>query len=243
MADDPNAAGANAAAAVQAAAAAASTQAVVKPDFTTMKLDGETVPEKLRGKTVAEIAAVLASIESEKTKSEQKVKEWNTWYKKEVLDKQAEPAAGEDNGRAASRAGGADPRSAFEAEQVTALGQLFDTAMAPMVKALSGIYKESIKASRPDFKDFEERAQVIFDQMPYTHKIDPEYGWTFAYNMARAEKLGKEPPPAPNAVAGGGAAPVVATGEEPLTPVEKLWADRFKMDAKEYRKYSIPRED
>jgi len=226
--------------------AAALAAAALKPDLTTLKFDGEGIPEKFRGKTIAEIAKIYGEVETAKTKVEQTNKKWNEWYANEHLPKQKANAAedDDDSGRTTSRSG-VDPRSAFEESQVSALGQMFEVAMNPVVEALGFIHKESLKASRPDFASFEERATEIFNQMPYTHKINPQYGWTFAYNMARAEKLGKEPPPAaPNAIAGGGGAPATAPpGEEPLSAAEDLWAKRFKMDLKEYRKYQVPRED
>ena len=229
--------------------AALAATAALKPDLATLKFDGEGIPEKFKGKTMAEIAKIYGEVEAAKTKVEQTNKKWNEWYANEHLPKQKGGAAaagddeGGDNGRATSRSG-VDPRSAFEESQVSALGQMFEVAMNPVVEALGFIHKESLKASRPDFASFEERATEIFNQMPYTHKINPQYGWTFAYNMARAEKLGKEPPvAAPNTVAGGGAPVVPAPGEEPLSAAEDLWAKRFKMDPKEYRKYQVPRED
>lgn len=243
MADLPGATTANASAAAQPGAAGAATAAVALPDLSSMKLEGDKIPEKFRGKTLPEVLTAIKDLESSKTTAEQKVAQWNDWYRKEVLNK-ARATESEGDGDDGSRGSSKDPRTAFEAHQVQALSELFDTAMAPIVNALSGIYKENVKTSRPDFDQFEGRAKEIFEQMPYTHKVDPAYGWNFAYNMARAEKMGKEPAPPPNTVTGGsGGAPTASTEPEKLTPVEELWAKRFKMSPEEYRKYGTPKED
>jgi hypothetical protein len=243
MSDLPGATTANASAAAQAGGAATTPAAVALPDLASMKLEGDKIPEKFRGKTLPEVLASIKDLESSKTTAEQKVSQWNEWYRKEVLNK-ARAADEGDGGDGSSRGSSKDPRAAFEAHQVQALSELFDSAMAPIVNALSGIYKENVKTSRPDFDQFEGRAKEIFEQMPYTHKVDPAYGWNFAYNMARAEKMGKDPAPPPNTVAGGsGGAPTAANEPEKLTPVEQLWAKRFKMSDEDYRKYGTPKED
>ena len=82
---DPNAAGTtgNPSPAPDAGGAAGAAGAGPGVDFKTLKFDGEGVPEKFKGKTMAEIAQIYADVEAAKTKHEQINKKWNDWYQAE----------------------------------------------------------------------------------------------------------------------------------------------------------------
>lgn len=232
-----------------AAQAAAAALKAAGPDLTTLKLDGATIPEKFRGKTLPEVLEAIKGLEAQKTKSEQTVKDWNTWYQKNIVEKQnaGGGAIDEQQHKGTGRSGRVNPLEVFDESQVGALGELFEVGMSPVVGSLSAIFKEAAKAARPDWSTFEERASEIYNNMPLQHKLDPKYGWVFAYNMSKAEKMGTEPPPAaPNTVGTGGpsgAAKAPVEGEEEISDAELAWMQKFGIkDKEEAKKYQVPRE-
>jgi hypothetical protein len=242
----------DAAAQAAAAAAQAAKQAVV--DLATAKLEGDKVPEKFRGKTVAEVLKTYGDLEVHASKAIDTNKQWNEWYQKnkpviELAARQAQGGDRRDTGaaRQPGSVGGqkVNPFEVFEEPQIQALGDLFETAVTPLVGAITSIYKESVKSSRPDFHDYEERATQIFDNMPIQHRLDPKYGWAFAYNMAKAERMGTEPPPAaPNTVTTSGPGGVTKPPEESeITDTELAFMKRFGIESKEEaKKYAEPME-
>lgn len=204
------------------------------PDPLSMKLDGEQIPEKFRGKTAAEILAAYGELEGALTDKSKLVSDWEKWYMKNHPT-EADPGNG-------GAGGSGNPELPFDQKQIDLLGSMLNKALQPMQQALDNVFLENIKAVVPDFASHEKRAREIYDSMPAQFKYSPKHGWVFAYNMAKSEATGIPKAAAPPPISGSGPSP--APGKEPdLTEEELNWAKKQNMTAEEYKKFQTPLEN
>ena len=203
-------------------------------DFKTLKLDSPDVPEKFRGKTVAEIAKSYEEAEALAQAKSKLVTDWETWYlKTHNPDKAAEAAGATDGG------GTGTEEQLFDKKQLDLLGGMLNKSLEPIMSALDNVFLDNIKSIVPDFPQFEARAREIYNSMPAQFKYSPKHGWSFAYNMAKSEAMGPVKGSAPPPVGGAGPTPPPTT-EPALTETELAWAKRQGMTPEEYKKYQTP---
>lgn len=203
------------------------------PDPMSIKFDGDKVPEKLRGKSAAEILKHYQDLESEFTAKAQLVSDWEKWY----VNTHQKGTAGNGNAQPAG-----EEEAPFTEQQVNAMSGLLQKNLQPIVSALDNVFLENIKSMVPDFSDYEKRAREIYDSMPPQFKYSPKHGWGFAYNMAKSESQGipKAKPPAP--ITPGGPIPPGAP-ENDLSEEEMTWAKKQGMTPEEYKKFQKPVEN
>ena len=202
-----------------------------KADLFTRVLEGTDVPEKLKGKTVKEALEILKVTEGELTKATQEIGTWHKYY--EAV--KAKEAAGEPKAEEQKP----DFLKVFDEEQAGAIVQMMNQFMSPVFESVGGMQLSYVKAARPDFERFEERAREIYKNFPLNYKMDPKYGWDFAYRFAKAEAEGGPPPAGPAPPHAGASQTGVPSGpkEEPLTPEEEAWRQRYNMTVEEYKKF------
>lgn len=202
-----------------------------KVDFLSQKLDGENVPEKLRGKTVQEALEIAKLTEGELSKANQEIATWHKYYE---AVKTREASGGE-----APEDKKPDFLKHFDEEQAGAIVGLVNEVMKPVFDAVGGMQLSYVKAVRPDFETVEERAREIYKNFPLSYKMHPDYGYDFAYRFAKAEAEGGPPPQGPPVPHAGesqvGTPPTPA--EEPLTPEQEEWRRRYNMSVEEYKKF------
>jgi len=215
-----------------------------KVDLMSQKLEGENIPEKYRGKTVAEFFTSMAELEGRATKSEQENAQWLAHF-------QGRAAAPKDYGvtePAPAPGGAVDPRQVWDKivetlgeEETQAVLAVLNLSSAPIVTQLSAITREIAKAQRGDWDKYERRIDEIYGNLHPEQRFHPEYGYTFAYNMAKAEAMGTEKPPLPGTpthVDSG--APSDKKEPPPLTEEQDYWRRKMNMTVEQYRKYSTP---
>jgi len=192
-------------------------------------LDGEGIPQEFKGKTVKDILASVSDLMGAKTRAEQEAAQWRTY----VATQQAAPAA---------PAGPApeDPLADIDPKVLQGLQVLFQNQfnmqMAPMHAALGNVMKNYVAAMAEDFPQYEERATQIFNQLPPQFRYSDQYGWKFAYNMAKAEKAGLPRP----AVTHPGVAPTAfptPPSKPTLTDDQKKIAKNLGLSEDDYIKY------
>jgi len=197
------------------------------------KLEGDKIPEKFRGKTLADVLQSYGDAETAKTRAEQESGQWRTWAATKLADLEARTAPTHDV------APTANPLAAFDEDQQKSLVGLFTQGMQPIIDGLGSLMKEIVKSNRPDFEAVKDVATTYYNQMPYAYKVHPDYGWDYAYRMAKADQLKhvKTPVPPPQ--------PGPSSGQpEPSTTVlsadEKDVAKRFGLSDEEYVKLREP---
>jgi len=196
------------------------------------KLEGDKVPEKFRGKTLGDVLTSYGESENAKTKAEQESAQWRTWAATKLADLEARTAVTHDVAPAAN------PLAAFDEDQQKSLLGMFTQGMQPIIDGLSSLMKEVVKSNRPDFDEVKDSAATYYNQMPYAYKVHPEYGWDYAYRMAKADQLKhtkSPPPPQPGPTSGSPGAPAIH-----LTADEKDIAQRFGLTDAEYVKLKEP---
>ncbi|MCW4026854.1 MAG: hypothetical protein NWE76_05180, partial [Candidatus Bathyarchaeota archaeon] len=179
-------------------------------DIFSQKLEGDDVPEKLRGKTIAEALTIVKGLEGELTKSGQEIATWHKYYEAVKTREEAGEKPEETK---------PDFLKHFDEDQAGAIVTLVDQYMKPVFDAVGGMQLSYVKASRPDFEAHEERARKIYENFPLAYKLHPDYGWDFAYRFAKAEKEGGPPPTGPGIPHAGPSADAVPLKKEeaPLT--------------------------
>jgi hypothetical protein len=199
-------------------------------DPTTLKVDGDKIPEKFRGKTVADIVASYEEAEAAKVKAEQETSQWRKWGAHKLEEDTSKNA----NTNAADVP---DLTNAFTEDQQKAITSALDKTMKPLIDGLGSLMKEVVKSSRPDFTELQEKATEYYNAMDPAYRVHPDYGWDYAYRMAKADQLKTvkpvaAPPPltAPTSPAGG---PAPAT----LTAEQQAMAKQFHMTDKEYAEF------
>jgi len=200
---------------------------VVPVDPLTLSLAGEAIPEKFRGKTVADILKSYSEAETALNEKSTLVSDWEKWYMK---NHPAEPAAG------------VEPEELpFDQKQISVLSDLLAKQLTPITQALDNVFLNNIKEVVPDFGSFEKRATEIYNQMPPQFKYGPKHGWAFAYNMAKSEMIGLPKAGAPPGISAGGPTPPPKT-ESDLSEEELSWAKKQGLTPEEYKKFQTPRE-
>ena len=194
------------------------------------KLEGDKVPEKFRGKTLADVLESYSEAEKAKTKAEQESAQWRTYVANKLTDLEA---------HAAERSPPANPMDAFDTEQQKAINDVVGKGLQPIIDGLSSLMKEVVKSNRPDFEAVQEAATTYFNKMGPEYRVHPDYGWDYAYRMAKADQLKntKSPPPPPQP---GPTSTPPATGAPSLTTEEKEIAKRFNLTDEEYERFKLP---
>ena len=204
---------------------------------------GNGVPDKLQGKSLDEVQRMYLEAEKARTKAEQERSQWQDFAanKLKALEnrvttpqpvQQQEPPM--------------DPQkilSAFDQEQLQALGFVLNNALNPIFDGLGSIQREIVKSRRPDYDKVKEKAEEYYQSMPPQFKFNPKYGMDFAYRLAKAEADdGGSPnswamtPPSP----GPSAEQVERRGPKPLNDDQKFAAKIFGMSDEQYRQYMTP---
>lgn len=199
------------------------------PDPLAVKLEGDKVPEKFRGKTMGEVLGLQGTTDANLTKAEQENAQWRAYFQLEK-EKAAKPKEKEFN-----------PLDHLEEKQAQAVLSIVDARNKPILDGLSSMMLEYAKSIRPDFKQFEVRSKQIYDSLLPEYKYHPDYGWDFAYRFAKAEAEGTPAPPSPAPPQLGPSA--TGTGPAPakgLTDDQKLWAKRMGLTDEEFTKFQKP---
>ncbi len=192
------------------------------------KLEGDKVPEKFRGKTIAEALTLMGATDTELTKAKEELKQWYKFGQELETQK-----AGETKEKQF------DPMEHLDEDQGKAIMTLIGEAMKPFGIAMDAYMLERVEQTRPDFGEYKERAMKIFRDLPTQHKYHPLYGLDFAYRFAKAEKEGGPPPPGPGpshmgpSNVGGDTTPK----EGALTKAELYVAEKMNMSPESYKKY------
>lgn len=190
-------------------------------DVLAAQLDGETIPEKFRGKTVQELLQIYSDTDRKRTFAEQEAQQWR--------------AIAESSGNTNQSQSQSDY---FDEDAAKAVSGEIQKAISPIVDAFGRMQKDYLRETRDDFNQFEKRTDEIFAGMKPEHKVHPDYGYTFAYRLARAEaddervvqKKKAPPPPAPST---GG----TSKKKDELTLLQKKHMEMMGMDEERYRKY------
>jgi len=194
------------------------------------KLEGDKVPEKFRGKTLGDVLASYSEAEGAKTKAEQESSQWRSWAATKLAELEARTSAKEEP---------PDPMAAFDVDQQKAIHTEVGKAIQPLVDGLSSLMKEVVKSNRPDFEAVQELATTYFNKMAPEYRVSSEYGWDYAYRMAKADQMKNtkslSPPPQPGPTSTPPTPSVTA-----LTAEEKNIAQRFGLTDVEYEQYKIP---
>jgi len=199
------------------------------PDPLAVKLDGEKVPKKFRGKTLSEVLTHIDVTDSELTKTQQENAQWRAYFEAKEAEV-AKPAEKPFN-----------PLDHLDEKQAQAVLSIVDARNKPVLDGLSGMLLEYTKSIRPDFKQFEPRIKQIYASLLPEYKFNPEYGWDFAYRFAKAEAEGTPAPPSPAPpVPGPSATGSAPAGKATLTEEQKLWAKRMGITEEEYAKFQKP---
>ena len=195
-----------------------------------MKLEGDKVPEKFRGKTITEVIQSYDASEAEKTKAEAEIAQWVKYT--QMLDMQEKTKTGETV--PAKEA----PWAKLDKDLVDGVVALNQAQMQPMMVGISTMLKEFAKSVNPDFEQFEKRATEVYYNLPPEYQFSPSYGWNFALKFAKAEAMGTSPPPGPvPPVPGKSQDPPVRTSPEALTVDQEAWRKKMGMSEEAYRKY------
>jgi len=189
-------------------------------------LEGEAVPEKFRGKKTRDVLQVARDLEAAKTQLEQEVSQWRMWaaQKLQALEQQAAPPQ-------------APPPPEMEPEALQAVQQVVQKTVNPILEGVGRMMKEYTKSVRPDFEQYEQKATMYYNALPPEYKVHPEYGWDFAYRLAKAEAMGvakpqtQPPPPAPSTTD-------IPPAKPSLSEEEKRVARIYGLSDEEYRKFS-----
>jgi len=203
------------------------------------KLDGEAVPEKFRGKAVADVIKSYAEAEQAMLRAQTEAAQWRNFAEGQVA-KPAAPVTPTYNPM-----DDLDERSAKAVNHLiqASIKETVNNVLGPIAEGVAGMQLEFVKATRPDFPEVETRARDYFNSMPLQARLNPAYGWDFAYRLATAEKMGKPAliprtptPPVPGASTG--AAPG-ATG--PSFDKDQLrYMELTGMTPETYTKYGQP---
>jgi len=211
-------------------------------DPLTVKLDGDAVPEKFKGKTIADILESQKHAEAAMLTAQASAEQWRIFAEQKLT---AAPAQKQEEVY--------DPYSDLDERTGKAVHTILQKTLedavkkvfSPIAEGVSAMQLEFVKATRPDFDQLEARAKQYFETMPLESRMNPAFGWDFAYRLAKAEQMGKpslipktEPPPAlgPSASPGG------------LPPAPKYDKDQLKymeitgMSSENYEKYSQPQD-
>jgi len=194
------------------------------------KLEGDKVPEKFRGKTVAEALTLMGATEAELTKAKGELTQWYKFGEK----LEAEKAGGTTEKQF-------DPMEHLDEDQGRAIMTLIGEAMKPFGIAMDAYMLERVEQTRPDFGEYKDRALKIFRDLPTTHKYHPQYGLDFAYRFAKSEKEGGPPPvgPGPSHMGPSNTSADTAPKEGALTKAELYVAEKMEMTPEEYKKYRV----
>jgi len=194
------------------------------------KLDGEAVPEKFRGKAVADVIKSYAEAEQAMLRAQTEAAQWRNFAPVTPTYNPMDDL---------------DERSAKAVNHLiqASIKETVNNVLGPIAEGVAGMQLEFVKATRPDFPEVETRARDYFNSMPLQARLNPAYGWDFAYRLATAEKMGKPAliprtptPPVPGASTG--AAPG-ATG--PSFDKDQLrYMELTGMTPETYTKYGQP---
>ncbi len=203
-----------------------------------LKLEGDGIPEKLKGKTVQEALTMLTESEGELTKATTESKQWQTFFSKQVGAPVTNP--NDVTRQQQQQTPKYDPMQHLDEETAQAVGFIVGSQLNPIYEGLGAIFKEMTKSTRPDYDEHAERTEAIYKEMHPSYKFHPDYGFDYAYRLAKAEKMGppkteKLPQPGPSV----GPTPE-PKGPLPLTETEKYWADKQGLTVEEYRKFATP---
>ena len=100
------------------------------------KLEGDKVPEKFRGKTLADVVSAYEGSEAAKTKAEQEAAQWRAWGTSKVTEIEAREAS--------RRESAPNPLDAFNEDQQKALLEVVGKGLQPVVDGLSSLMKEVV---------------------------------------------------------------------------------------------------
>lgn len=194
-------------------------------DPLTVKLEGDTVPAKFRGKTLGEVLQMVATTDSELTKAGQENAQWRAHYQAKEVEA-AKPKEKEFN-----------PLDHLEEDQAKAVVQIIDARNKPLLDGMSGMLMEYTRSLRPDFDQYKDRIKQIYDSFLPEFKFSTDHGWDFAYRFAKAEAEGKPTPATPLPVTGQSVTGVVPAKAEKLTESQKEWAERMGMSEEKYLEF------
>ena len=194
------------------------------------KLDGDDVPDALKGKTVKEALGLLGQAQATISTLQRENKQWSTLYDR-LKDKPEPP-----NQPASDQI---DPVAVLGEEGAQAAAAMMQRAVGPIYEGLSGIFKTMAKDMFPDFEENEEAIEKIFNQMTPPQKVHPAQSWFAAYKLHKAGQI--EPPARkpPNHDPAGPPTPTPKkqTPEELATDQQKEWASKQGLSLEEYLAY------
>jgi len=216
-------------------------------DPSTLKLEGETIPEEFRGKTLADVLKSQQEAKAALSREQAAAAQWRAFG-----EEQARIAAG-----ATARPkepdtppynpvddlGEANAKAVNHIVQQN-LQEALQKTLLPVMTGVAAIQKEMVRSVRPDFDKVEARAKQYFDSMPLEARFNPQYGWDFAYRMASAEAMGSTPmipkdqPPQPGPSTGSGGAPTTPKYDE----LQQKWMGMMGMSPEQFEKYSQPQD-
>lgn len=216
-------------------------------------IDGDGVPEDLKGKTVKELMQMHRNSELEMAKAKTGVSQWNHWYSemdrlgywqllseraKDFKDKErASASVSPDDEEPTADGERPTPRRAAPAVDQRVIDEAVGRAVKPIVNTVSTILKRVVSEEYDDFDAHEKRASEVFNNLPLNMQADPAYGWRFAYHFAKSEEASKAPRKAlplmgPSATSG----PQKSEVEE-LSDLEKDVAKKLGLTPQEYVKF------
>jgi hypothetical protein len=185
--------------------------AATPPSPLETKLDGDGIPEEFRGKSVKDVLSSLNDIKAAKTRAEQEAAQWRA-----LTASKMEPPKTEEE----------DPLSAVDPKILEGLQRRFNGQIEPMHMAVGSILKMAARAEFEDFAEYEKEATQIYNSLPAVHRYSDEYGWRFAYNMAKSTRASHAPKKSATH-------PNMAPSMQPPAPAKTELTDLQKKIAKE----------
>ena len=216
-------------------------------------VDGDGIPEKLKGKTVKEVVQMYQNSEHEKSKAETGVSQWNRWYGEmdrlgywNLLSKKAEDfknkeatagAANPDEEEPTAEGERPTPRRPSAPPDQRMIDEAVGRAVRPIVNTVSTILKRVVSEEYEDFDAHEKRASEVFNNLPLNMQADPAYGWRFAYHFAKSEEASKAPRKTLPAMGPSATSGPQKSEVEDLSDLEKDIAKKLGLTPQEYVKF------
>lgn len=206
------------------------------------KLEGDAVPERFRGKTVADVMKSYGEAEDKMMKALNEAEQWRKFGEKSIM------AATQQSQKPVDTFNPLEHLDENTAKAVTtiasgALEEFNKAVLVPVIEGISAMQLEFVKASRPDFSQHEKRAREYFESMPVHVRVNPAYGYDFAYRLAKAEAMGgpslipaTPAPPSLGPSQGGTPAPAGPRFSED----QMKWMGLMGMSPEDYAKYAEP---
>ncbi len=211
-----------------------------------VKLEGEGVPEKFQGKTLADVLKSYGEAEAAMLHAKTETGQWRQ-FADQLLAKQGQPQQQQQQQPTYNPLDDLDERSVKAVSHIAqnTVKDAVDNVLAPIAEGVAAMQLEFVKATRPDFPDLEARAKEYYATMPLQARMNPAYGWDFAYRLAKAEAMGKPSliPQTPAPPVGGpttGAAPGPAPPQYDKDQIRYM--EIVGMTPEQYEKYRKPQD-